>query len=164
MWTIPSSSTFESARKLVLHDRWRLWLSPNEGRIFLQVCKDESTWNSFLEGRHARQGSSDRRQFPDDTSVLIENQSDDLASGEHGVDFHIQAAFRIRQMLFEQSIPELYPQYKDQSTAVLDKELLGDELSIGGFAPRQNGKLSKNKKYMDDDYDSPESSEQQSWA
>ncbi|KAJ3409100.1 Transcriptional activator spt7 [Chytridiales sp. JEL 0842] len=87
------------AKRMAINGRWTAYLSPDEGRIFLQAIGNESSWNAFLQNPSSLADPSDSwSSFPPSAFP-----------SEHSSAAAIQlASFRIRAMLSEQLMFKLY--------------------------------------------------------
>ncbi|KAJ3172730.1 Transcriptional activator spt7 [Geranomyces variabilis] len=98
---------YDTASKLLENGRYNLWLSPEEGRVFVRACSDSASWRAFMTGNLR----------PPKNDVIIHpppSCKDDVAP----VPFSVVATARIRQMIFEQLIPGIFPQNREQCTAL----------------------------------------------
>ncbi|KAJ3146691.1 Transcriptional activator spt7 [Geranomyces michiganensis] len=97
---------YDIACKLLENGRFNLWLSPAEGRVFVRACSDSASWRAFMTGK----------LIPEKKGAIIHPPPtcEDVAP----VPFSVVAAARIRQMIFEQLIPGIFPQNREQCTAL----------------------------------------------
>ncbi|KAI8908251.1 hypothetical protein DFJ77DRAFT_474363 [Powellomyces hirtus] len=100
---------YDVARRLLANERYLLWLSPEEARIFVRACSDQTAWKNFMNGTLTL--------IPPKKDVLI-YPIEGKDAGVPPVPFSKVANARIRQMIFEQLIPDLFPQNLDQCSAL----------------------------------------------
>ncbi|KAI9105433.1 hypothetical protein DFS34DRAFT_9539 [Phlyctochytrium arcticum] len=157
---------FDYARRLALNQRWRLWLTPDEGKIFLQACKDQKTWSSFMRGTFEpvltpNSEIGTENDPPSDSTDTAESESQKTVKSTkelNGTAGHSMpsklmiATFRIREMIFEQLIPELYPANRNATAAVVELNSMEDVL-LETASLMKPAPLAMPSKKTEDDYD-----------
>ncbi|KAJ3046126.1 Transcriptional activator spt7 [Rhizophlyctis rosea] len=142
---------FEIARRLVHNKRWKIYLTAAEGEVFEEICRDESAWHRFFQDPEKVLAESGKGQRTVRPSASNDSDSEPLP-------FAQVVAARIRTMIFEQLLPDLFPQVKDTCTAIIDSADLMQPLfpisipSIVTTAPILSTRMIVDE---DDDYDMP---------
>ncbi|KND01485.1 uncharacterized protein SPPG_03286 [Spizellomyces punctatus DAOM BR117] len=135
---------FDIAQSLLLNDRWKLWLSPEEGIVFINAAKDQAKWTEFMKGPQV--SADGAKEEP-------EHSQGGSRFGGASVSSSTIANFRIREMIFEQLIPELYPDRKDFTTALVDRDSINDILLANTLKSLSNGNGIRKQTDVDDEYD-----------
>ncbi|TPX67737.1 hypothetical protein SpCBS45565_g03643 [Spizellomyces sp. 'palustris'] len=135
---------FDIAQSLLLNDRWKLWLSPEEGLVFINAAKGQEKWTQFMKGPQV--SADGAKEDP------VHSQGGSC-SGGGSVSSSTIANFRIREMIFEQLIPELYPDRKDFTTALVERDSINDILLANALKSLSNGNGVRKQTDVDDEYD-----------
>ncbi|KAJ3012031.1 Transcriptional activator spt7 [Thoreauomyces humboldtii] len=136
-----SADTYDVARKLLYNERYTLWLTPEEGAVFVDASKNEATWRAYMRaapgdtalssggamgtlicGEETTASQRDRLLIRRDlrSDGGVQPGSPEKSAGNARSTLAFVAFFRIRQMVFEQLIPTLYPDRRDLCSAIVE--------------------------------------------
>ncbi|KAH6567237.1 hypothetical protein BASA60_009134 [Batrachochytrium salamandrivorans] len=96
---------FPIAQQLLRNSRWRLYLTQEEGAVFELAASDHLLWTSMM---HNPLSCFDRPEFKVLGYFCEDEDSDEGHMGARSSSQQTVIAFRIRSMLFEQLLPNMY--------------------------------------------------------